>query len=127
MPLAELALYAAVRGDDGSTRTWQLDEVLARAPGGGPGGPGDGPGARALGERELVAGRYAEAVHHLEQMVTPPLVHLAGPAPARGGGARRPPRPGPGLVARAGRLRRGRRDPAGPGRRRVRCRAAGRR
>ncbi len=79
MPLAELALYAAVRGDDRfDAHVAELDEVLAAHRVGVLGVLVSDARRWALGERELVAGRYAEAVHHLEQMVTPPLVHLAG-------------------------------------------------
>ncbi|HEU4566603.1 MAG TPA: LuxR family transcriptional regulator [Marmoricola sp.] len=79
MPLAELALYAALRGDgefDGHVE--RLDQVLTSHQVGVLGALVADARRWALGERELAAGRYAAALYHLEQMATPPMVHLAG-------------------------------------------------
>ncbi|HET7328202.1 MAG TPA: AAA family ATPase [Nocardioidaceae bacterium] len=79
MPLAELALYAAFQGDeryDGYVE--ELDRVIAGHQVGVLGALVDDARRWALGERDLAAGQYASALHHLEQMRTPPLIHLAG-------------------------------------------------
>ncbi|HET6627724.1 MAG TPA: AAA family ATPase [Nocardioidaceae bacterium] len=79
MPLAELALYAALQGDprfDGYVE--ELDRVLAGHQVGVLGALVDDARRWALGERDLAAGQYASALHHLEQMRTPPLIRLAG-------------------------------------------------
>ncbi|HET7304323.1 MAG TPA: LuxR family transcriptional regulator [Segeticoccus sp.] len=79
MPTAELALYGAIRGDDRVEQHLQnLRTVVAGHQVGVLGALVDDAHRWAVGERELAAGRYADAVHHLEQMRTPPMVHLAG-------------------------------------------------
>lgn len=79
MPLAELALYAAVRGDDRFDEyLGELGEVLAGHQVGVLGALVTDARRWASGEHELAAGRYADALHHLEQMKTMPLIHLAG-------------------------------------------------
>jgi DNA-binding CsgD family transcriptional regulator len=79
MPLAELALYAAVQGDSRFEEYLaELDQVLARHQVGVLGALVADARRWALGEHDHVAGRYADALHHLEQLTTPPLIHLAG-------------------------------------------------
>jgi DNA-binding NarL/FixJ family response regulator len=79
MPLAELALYAAVQGDDTADRYLEeLDRAVATRQVGVLGSLVADARLWALGERELAAGQHAAALHHLEQMSTPPLIHLAG-------------------------------------------------
>ncbi|HET8598875.1 MAG TPA: AAA family ATPase [Segeticoccus sp.] len=79
MPLAELALYAAFRGDDQfDEHLAELDRVVAGHQVGVLGALVDDARRWAVGERELMAGRYADAVHHLAQLRTPPMVHLTG-------------------------------------------------
>jgi DNA-binding NarL/FixJ family response regulator len=79
MPLAELALYAAFQGDDRFDEYLEeLDGVLARNQVGVLGALVTDARRWALGEHDLAAGRYADSLHHLEQMKTAPLIHLAG-------------------------------------------------
>ncbi|HET7668658.1 MAG TPA: LuxR C-terminal-related transcriptional regulator [Mycobacterium sp.] len=79
MPLAELALYAAFRGDGRfEEHVAELEEVMATHQVGVLGALVDDARRWALGERDLAADRYAAAVHHLEQVRTPPMAHLAG-------------------------------------------------
>ena len=79
MPLAELALFAALRGDDGfDDHLAELDRVLAGHRAGVLGALVVDARRWALGERDLAAGRYTTALHHLDQLRTPPVIHLAG-------------------------------------------------
>jgi DNA-binding CsgD family transcriptional regulator len=80
MPLAELALHAALRGDaryDDLVR--QLDEVMAgRTTAGILGALVDDTRRWAQACRDVLAGQPASALHHLEHMTQPPLIRLAG-------------------------------------------------
>jgi DNA-binding NarL/FixJ family response regulator len=79
MPLAELALYAALRGDENfDNLVGDLDRVVSTHQAGVLGALVDDARRWALGERELLAGQFQTALHHFEQMISPPLVHLAG-------------------------------------------------
>ena len=79
MPLAQLAIFAVLRGGDGfDDHLGELDRVLARHQVGVLGALVVDARRWALGERDLAAGRYASAVHHLDQMRTPPVIRLAG-------------------------------------------------
>jgi DNA-binding CsgD family transcriptional regulator/tetratricopeptide (TPR) repeat protein len=78
MPLAELALYAALRGDDNhDALLGDLDQVMSGPPTGILGELVHDSKRWAQGVRELFGGQPASAVHHLEQMTQPPLIRLA--------------------------------------------------
>jgi DNA-binding CsgD family transcriptional regulator len=81
MPLAELALYGALRGDGGvDQHLADLDEVLSKHQVGVLGAIVVDARRWAVAERDLAAGRHADALHHLERMKAPPLIHLAAHA-----------------------------------------------
>jgi DNA-binding CsgD family transcriptional regulator/tetratricopeptide (TPR) repeat protein len=78
MPLAELALYAALRGEDNQQALLEdLDRVVSGPPTGILGELVHDSKRWAQGVRELLAGQPTSAVHHLTQMTQPPLIRLA--------------------------------------------------
>jgi DNA-binding CsgD family transcriptional regulator/tetratricopeptide (TPR) repeat protein len=78
MPLAELALYATLRGEDNYDALLDdLDQVMSGPPTGILGELVHDSKRWAQGVRELLAGQPASAVHRLEQMTQPPLIRLA--------------------------------------------------
>jgi DNA-binding CsgD family transcriptional regulator/tetratricopeptide (TPR) repeat protein len=79
MPLAELALHAALRGEDSyDDLVRQLDEVLAdHSSGGILAVLVDDTRRWAQACRDALAGQPTSALHHLERMTQPPLIRLA--------------------------------------------------
>jgi DNA-binding CsgD family transcriptional regulator len=78
MPLAELALHAAIRGEDSyADLLADLDQVMSTGPTGILGELVHDTRQWAQGWHDLQAGQPASAVHNLEQMATPPLIRLA--------------------------------------------------
>jgi tetratricopeptide (TPR) repeat protein len=78
MPLAELALHAAIRGEDSYSAL--LDELNRTMSSGKTGILGElvhDTRRWAQGWHDLLAGQPASAIHHLQQMATPPLIRLA--------------------------------------------------
>ena len=79
MPLAELALHAAIRGDESyADLLTELDQLMGAGPTGILGELVHDTRRWAQGWHELVTGQPARAVHHLEQMTVGPLIRLAG-------------------------------------------------
>jgi len=78
MPLAELALHAAIRGDESfADLVAELDQIMSTGPTGILGELVHDTRRWAQGWHDLMTGQPAPAVHHLEQMTTPPLIRLA--------------------------------------------------
>ncbi len=78
MPLAELALHAAIRGDDSHADLMaDVDQVMSTGQTGILGELVHDTRRWAHGWHDLLTGQPGTAVHHLEQMTTPPLIRLA--------------------------------------------------
>jgi DNA-binding CsgD family transcriptional regulator len=78
MPLAQLALVAALRGDQGYDGLLaELDQVTAAEPAGILGVLMQDTRRWAQGVRAALTGEPAEALHHFEQMTQPTLTRLA--------------------------------------------------
>jgi DNA-binding CsgD family transcriptional regulator len=78
MPLAELALHAAIRGEDSyADLLADLDRTMSSGKTGILGELVHDTRRWAQGWHDLLAGQPASAVHQLEQMTTPPLIRLA--------------------------------------------------
>jgi DNA-binding CsgD family transcriptional regulator len=78
MPLAELALHAAIRGEDSCADLLaDLDRTMSSGQTGILGELVHDTRRWAQGWHDLLAGQPAPAVHHLEQMTIPSLIRLA--------------------------------------------------
>ena len=115
MPLAQLALVAALRGDQGYDGLLaELDRVTAGQPAGILGVLMQDTRRWAQGCHAALTGEPAAALHHFEQMTQPTLTRLGRLRPV---GHRRPnrsPRHRREVADRAGTVRRNRRHPARP-------------
>jgi DNA-binding CsgD family transcriptional regulator len=79
MPLAELALHAALRGEDGYAALLAELDVVMRDPRTGILGELVHDARRwAQGVHDLLSGQPAAALQHLAQMTQPPLIRFAG-------------------------------------------------